>query len=85
MFTQVAKLGAGIAFYGQSIGIGLADRYRTTASGDFECERIITNVDDTRAIFMSVSPAVVRLSGGRRFTIGGRVFDSDHQFAARFE
>ncbi|MCP3102946.1 hypothetical protein LZ198_29115 [Myxococcus sp. K15C18031901] len=83
---EYARLGAGIAFYGTAVGIGLATRYRDLGGDTFELAHVITRSDALHRLVEAAAPTpVLRLHSVHDFELGGsRVVDA-RGLVARFE
>lgn len=78
-------LATGIAFYGPEVGIALVTRYWQVDESTYLAQELVTRSKKSVEKFSgNGSGTHVRLSSQHVFQIGDEVFDSRHQFAARF-
>lgn len=80
-----AKLGAGIALYGPSIGAALVTRYRPAGPDTYAVEEVLTRDGKAADLFSSAgSAAVIHIRSAHEFEIDGRSFNGSQYFAAIF-
>jgi hypothetical protein len=79
-----ATLGRGIALYGPAIGIGLVTAFDHIGPDRYRVREVVTASPTTASLFAGVGDPVLHLFSPHSFSLGGRHFDDDRQFAALF-
>lgn len=81
----LAKLGAGIALYGPSIGASLVSRYRQTGPNSYLAEEVITRNNNAAELLSGKGDLpLIHLQSANDFEIKDRRFNDGRYFAAIF-
>jgi hypothetical protein len=82
--AEVSELHAGIALYGERLGIGLITSYSELIPGCFRVQRAVSADPFIHNLFSDPDNSLLRIAGSHDFQIGNTAFAGPGDFAAVF-